>query len=87
MERHVFYAKQSLDPQVVKAAKATATSLGARVVRTGMGTMLLEAKPELVRKLVKALPGWGHNIETTSRRPEQPRLGRRPTTKRVSVAG
>jgi hypothetical protein len=55
MDRHVFFAKQSLDPKVLRAAKAIAEDLGVTVLKTGPGTMLVEAEPALVRKLAKAL--------------------------------
>lgn len=63
MDRYVFYAKESLDPKTVRAARATAGALGVTVVRSGVGTMLLEAAPELVRKLARALPQWRYSVE------------------------
>ena len=63
MNRHVFFAKQSLDPKVLRTAKAIAEDLGVTVLKTGQGTMLVEAAPALVRKLAKSLPEWGNSVE------------------------
>ena len=72
MVRHVFFAKQSLDPKVLRTAKAIAEDLGVTVLKTGPGTMLVDAEPALVRKLAKALPEWGNSVENkTYRFPER----------------
>ena len=72
MDRHVFFAKQSLDPKVLRTAKAIAENLGVTVLKTGPGTMLVEAEPALVRKLAKSLPEWGNSVENkTYRFPER----------------
>lgn len=77
MERYVFYCPQSLDPKVVTAAKKTATSLGATVVRAVAGSMLLEAPPAKAAQVAKALPGWRYSVETkTHRIPERTPLQR-----------
>jgi len=77
MDRYVFFAKQSLDPKVLRTAKAIAEDLGVTVLKTGPGTMLVEAEPALVRKLAKSLPDWGKSVESkTYRFPERTRLQR-----------
>ena len=77
MERHVFFAKQSLDPKVLRTAKAVAEDLGVRVLKTGPGTMLVEAEPALVRKLARSLPEWCNSVENkTYRFPERTPLQR-----------
>jgi len=63
MDRYVFYAKESLDAKTIRAARATVRALGASVVRTGVGTMLLEVEPECVRKVARALPQWRYSVE------------------------
>ena len=63
MDRYVFYAKDSLDAKTVRAARATASALGATVVRTGVGTLLLEIAAGDVRKLAPALPDWRYSAE------------------------
>jgi len=77
MDRHVFFAKQSLDPKVLRTAKAIAEDLGVTVLKTGPGTMLVEAEPALVRKLAKLLPEWSNSVENkTYRLPERTPLQR-----------
>jgi len=77
MDRHVFFAKQSLDPKGLRTAKAIAEDLGVTVLKTGPGTMLVEAKPALVRKLAKLLPEWSNSVENmTYRLPERTPLQR-----------
>ena len=63
MDRYVFYAKESLDAKTIRAARATARALGVTVVQTGVGTMLIEAEPECVRKVARALPQWRYSVE------------------------
>ena len=63
MDRYVFYAKESLDARTVRAARATATGLGATVLRAGVGTLLVEVEPGRVRQLARALPAWRYTAE------------------------
>ena len=49
-----FFNEQGLDPKVLTAAKMTAKALGATVVRTAAGSMLLEAPPTKVAQVAKA---------------------------------
>jgi len=77
MNRHVFFTKESLDPKVLRTAKAIAEDLGVTVVKTGPGTMLVEAEPALVRRLAKSLPEWSNSVENkTYRFPERTPLQR-----------
>lgn len=77
MDRYVFYAKESLDAKAVRAARATAGELGVTVVGSGVGTLLLEAAPELVRKLARALPQWRYSVERHATRIPEPRPAER----------
>ena len=77
MDRYVFFHAQDLDPKVLMAAKKTARALGATVVRTAAGSMLVEAAPTQIAKLATALPGWRYCVETkTHRLPERRALQR-----------
>ena len=77
MHRYVFYSPLTPDPKVVTAAKKTAVSLGATVVRTAAGSMLLEAAPSKAAEVAKALPGWRYSVEAkTHRIPERTPLQR-----------
>ncbi len=77
MDRYVFYSPLSLDPKSVTAAKKTATALGARVVRTAAGSMLLEAAPTMITQVAQALPGWRYSVEAKAHRiPERTPLQR-----------
>jgi hypothetical protein len=77
MDRYVFYAVQPVDAKVVTAAKKTAAALGATVVRTVAGSMLLEAPAAKAAQVAKALPGWRYSVETkTHRLPERTPLQR-----------
>lgn len=61
-------------PSDVDAAEATVVGMGAKVVRKVAGTMLIEATPTVVAKLVRALPRWrvhpeGGSYRVPERRP------------------
>ena len=86
MTRHVFYSSDALDAKSVRAARAVASKLGATVVKAsaGTGTMLVEAEPQVMRKVAAALPGWRHSVETTVRLPERPRIASRPPKRAVA---
>ena len=65
MTHYVFYSLQlSIDRKVVMAARNVATSLGATVVRTLGGSMLIETTPAKVGQIAKALPDWRYSLET-----------------------
>jgi len=65
MKHYVFYSSQlSVDRKVVMAARKVAISLGATVVRTLGGSMLLETTPAKVGQVAKALPDWHYSVET-----------------------
>ena len=69
MKKYVFYSSDlSVDRKVVTAARKTAASLGATVVRTVGSSMLLEATPAKVVQIAKALPGWHYSVETKGHR-------------------
>lgn len=73
MDRYVFYAKESLDPRTLRSARDTASAMGVTVLQSGVGTMLLEAAPEDVRKVARALPQWRYSVERRATRiPERP---------------
>ncbi len=77
MTRYVFYLPLSVDRKLVAAAKKTAEGLGATVLRTAMGQMLLEAEASEAAAVAKALPGWQYCVETTTHRiPERTPLQR-----------
>lgn len=77
MDRYVFYARESLDAQTIRAARATASALGVTVVQSGAGTMLLEADPHLVRKVARALPQWRYSVERHATRIPERRAAER----------
>jgi hypothetical protein len=87
MDRYVFYAPQALDRKVVTAAKKTATSLGATVVRAVAGSMLVEAAPAKIAQVAKALPGWRYSAEKKVHRiPERTPLQRAHAARSVKKA-
>ena len=80
MDRYVFYHPDSLDKKVLAAAKGTAVLLGAKVIRTAVGSMLVEASPAKVAQVAEALPDWRWCREAAIHRiPERGRLHRPPT--------
>ncbi|WP_374562434.1 hypothetical protein [Ideonella sp.] len=77
MARYVFHLPLSLDTKAVSAAKKTATSLGATVVRTAAGQMLVDTTPSRAAKVAQALPEWRYDLERVGARlPEKPPLTR-----------
>lgn len=77
MARYVFYFPLSLDTRSVSAAKKTATSLGATVVRSAAGQMLVDATPSKAARVAEALPDWRYCPERTGARlPERTPLAR-----------
>jgi len=69
MPQYVFYPPQlPVDRKVVTAARKLAASLGATVVRTVAGSILLEATPAKAAQVAKALPGWRYSVETQGHR-------------------
>ena len=77
MPLYVFFHASTLDKKVVVAAKRTVVSLGANVLRTAAGSMLVEASEKEVEQLAEALPGWRWSIERKSHRiPERGPLHR-----------
>jgi len=77
MARYVFHLPRSLDTKAVTAAKKTATSMGATVVRTAAGQMLVETTPSKAAKVAEALPEWRYGLERlTARLPEKTPLAR-----------
>lgn len=77
MDRYVFYAKDSLDAKAVRAARATVVSLGAAVVRAGVGTLLVEVEATQVRKVARALPDWRYSAERHATRLPEKRVAQR----------
>lgn len=67
MERFVFYSP-SLDAKALASAKRAAARLGATVVRSLAGTMLLEAPRAKAAELAEALPGWRYSAEARTHR-------------------
>ncbi len=77
MSRYVFFNINAQDAKVLTAAKKTARSRGATVVKSLAGTMLLEVAPAQVPEVAQALPGWCYSIERkTTRVPERKPLER-----------
>jgi hypothetical protein len=76
MQRFVFYSP-SLDRKALLAAKRTASRLGATVVRSLAGSMLLEAPRAKAAEVAEALPGWQCSAEKKVHRiPERTPLDR-----------
>jgi hypothetical protein len=76
MQRFVFYSP-SLDRKALLAAKRTASRLGATVVRSLAGSMLLEAPRAKAAEVAEALPGWQYSAEKKVQRiPERTPLDR-----------
>lgn len=77
MSRYVFFNSDAQDTKVLTAAKKTARSRGATVVKSLAGTMLLEVTPAQVPAVAQALPGWRYSVERkTTRVPERKPLER-----------
>ena len=77
MSRYVFFNSDAQDAKVLMAAKKTARSRGATVVKSLAGTMLLELAPARVPEVAQALPGWRYAVERkATRAPERKPLER-----------
>jgi hypothetical protein len=78
MSRYVFsFPALRPDPAVVADAEIIAEALGATVVRSVGGSLLLEAAPNVATRLAKAMPEWHLSQENTSYRvPERTPLQR-----------
>jgi hypothetical protein len=77
MARYVFYRSDAQDAKVLTAAKKTARSRGATVVKSLAGTILLEVTPAQVPEVAQALPDWRYAAERkTTRVPERKPLER-----------
>jgi hypothetical protein len=73
----MFHLPRSLDTKAVSAAKRKATALGATVVRTAAGQMLVETTPAKAAKVAEALPDWRYALERVAARlPERTPLAR-----------
>ena len=71
MGRYVFHLPTSLDAKQVSAAKKTAAAMGATVVRTAPGQMLVEASEAKAAELADELPQWRYGPDRASaRRPD-----------------
>ena len=71
LSRYVFFNSNARDAKVPTAAKKTARSRGATVVKSLTRTMLLEGAPAQVPEVEQALPGWPYAAERkTTRVPE-----------------
>ena len=77
MSRYVFFNSDAQDAKVLTAAKKTARSRGATVVKSLAGTMLLEVTPAQVLEVAQALPGWRYAVDRkTAQGPERKPLER-----------
>lgn len=77
MDRHIFFSSEHLGASTMAAAKKTAQALGAKVINTASGGLLIEATPEVIGQVASALPGWNHTVERkTMRIPERTPLQR-----------
>lgn len=77
MARYVFHLPLSLDTRAVSAAKRKAVALGATVVRSAAGQMLIETTPARAAKVAEALPDWRYALERVAARlPEKTPLTR-----------
>lgn len=84
MARFVFsHSLVTLDPKVAASARRTATAMGAKVVRSIAGTMLVEGTPTLLSKLAGALPEWKTSVD----QPAAARLPEKSPGHRAAVAG
>ena len=68
MARYVFFLPLSSDAKAVTAAKKKVQSLGATVVRSAAGQMLVDASPTCVAQVAEALPSWKYSAEQKSAR-------------------
>lgn len=68
MDRFVFFASPSGAIDAKKAA-AVLRELGGEVVSTSLGTVVLDAAPDLLKKAAKMLPGWRYTTHKTYPKP------------------
>jgi hypothetical protein len=73
MSRYVFFNSDAQDAKVLTAAKKTARSRGATVVKSLAGTMPLEVTPAQVPEVARALPGWRYSVERKTTRVPEPK--------------
>lgn len=87
-QRYVFYFSLGVGAQAaVRAARKTASDLGATVVKAGLGTMLVEAPAAKVAEVAQALPQWRYAREKrTTQLPEAAPL-QRTRAKQVAQPG
>lgn len=77
MARYVLRNSDAQSNQALAADVKAARSLGATVVKSLAGTMLLEVTPTQVPEVARALPGWRYAAERkTARVPERKPLER-----------
>jgi len=57
-------ADQSADATLVEAAKTLAESVGAKVVSTAAGTLVLMVEAEQLGEIKRVLPDWRYSGET-----------------------
>lgn len=71
----------------VRAARKTASALGATVIKAGMGSRLVEATPAEAAEVAKALPRWSCARENgTTQLPERGALERTRLKSAANVA-
>lgn len=68
MARYTFFCSSGLDRNGLLAAKKTVQTVGASVVRSADGSMLVEASTGQLRRLAKALPDWRYCVERNTTR-------------------
>jgi hypothetical protein len=79
MDRYVFYFSGNADQRLVREAKKTLEQLGATVVKTVAGSMLVEGSSSKVKRAATALPDWRYSLDTrTHRMPEKKALTGKP---------
>ena len=62
--RYVFYNSAGLSPKAVSAAKRSAATHGAKVLRSAPGQLLVQAEPANAAAFARALPtGWQYSVE------------------------
>lgn len=86
MARYVFRNRDAQCKQALAAAAKAARSLGATVVKSLAGTMLLEATPAQVPEVAQASPGWRYAAERKTARVPEPKLLERPKARGALTA-
>ena len=73
----MFFAITESDAKSLGSARKAVRTLGASVVSSVAGTLLVEADPGQLKDIAHALPNWRYTPERkTTRVPERNRLGR-----------